>query len=41
MYIFVKKSKIKKNGLIQVIHIKIAKKGGKNDVFKKFSTLST
>lgn len=28
-------------GLIQVIHIKMDKKGGKINVFEKFSTLST
>ena len=41
MYKFVKKSKILKFGLIQVIHTEIAKKGGKIEVLKKFSTLST
>ena len=38
---FVKKSKILKKGLIQVIHIENAQKGGKIGVFKNFSTLST
>jgi len=28
-------------GLIQVIHTKLSKKGGKSVVFKKLSTLST
>ena len=41
MYKNVKKSKILKKTLIQVIHIKNAKKGGKIDVFQKLSTLST
>ena len=41
MYKFVKNCKKIKNGLIQVIHIENAKKGGKNVVFENFSTLST
>ena len=41
MYKNVKKSKIKEKRIIQVFHIKTAKKGGKNDVFYILSTLST
>ena len=41
MYKNVKKSKILKKRLIQVFHIKNAKKGGKNGLFQNFSTLST
>lgn len=41
MYKFVKKCIFLQNRLIQVIHIKNGKKGGKIVVFKKLSTLST
>ena len=37
----VKICKKMEKGLIQVIHIEIAEKGGKNDVFQNLSTLST
>ena len=41
MHKIVKFCKKGKNRLIQVFHIENAKKGGKNDDFEKFSTLST
>ena len=41
MYKIVKKCKKLEIGIIQVIHIEIDEKGGKNDVFQKLSTLST
>ena len=41
LYKNVKKCKNTKKKLIQVIHIKNPEKGGKIDVFKKLSTLST
>ena len=41
MYKIVKKFKKLEIGIIQVIHIEIDEKGGKNDVFQNLSTLST
>ena len=41
LYKIVKKCKILEKRLIQVFHIEIAKKGGKNDVLEILSTLST
>ena len=41
LYKIVKKCKILEKRLIQVFHIEMAKKGGKNDVLEILSTLST
>ena len=41
MYKIVKICKNLETGVYQVIHIEMPKKGGKTDVFKKLSTLST